>query len=129
MRIWRKYITFSGPQGSRMAIQPRTGNTAMLPVKNLRVTFWGVRGSCPIFPAPHEVEEFTRQISVLSVFQTLQDIAKNAESSGGKLDLEKIIGGPLTQSTVEAYQRKLGQPDLPIYGGETTCVEVETAEG
>ena len=112
-----------------MATQPRSGNTAMLPVKNLRVTFWGVRGSCPIFPAPHEVEEFSRQISVLSVFQTLQDVAKKAAEQGGTIDIEKIIGGPLTQTTVDAYQKKLGQPDLPIYGGETTCVEVETAEG
>jgi len=114
-----------------MSTQPRAGhsNTTILPVRDLRVTFWGTRGSCPIFPAPHEVEEFTRQVAVYSIVKALQDFAAKSESAGGKLTIEQLLGGPMTQGSMEAYQTRLGLPNLPIYGGETTCVEVETGDG
>ena len=112
-----------------MAMQPRTGNTTFLPVKNLRITFWGTRGSCPIFPAPHEVEEFARLVAVQSILLAFQNVAQHTKEHGGKLNLEELVGGPLTLPAIQAYQLKLGLPELPIYGGETTCVEIETADG
>src|SRR5476651_542741 len=114
-----------------MSTQPRAGhsNTTILPVRDLRVTFWGTRGSCPNFPAPHEVEEFTRQVAVYSIVKALQDFAAKSQDAGGPVTIEDLLGGPMTQGSMEAYQRKLGLPDLPIYGGETTCIEVETSDG
>jgi phosphoribosyl 1,2-cyclic phosphodiesterase len=112
-----------------MSMQPRHGYTALMPAKDLRVTFWGTRGSCSIFPAPHEVEEFTRQVAVYSIVKALQDFAARSQAAGGKITIEDLLGGPMTQGSMEAYQHKLGLPNLPIYGGETTCIEVETSEG
>jgi phosphoribosyl 1,2-cyclic phosphodiesterase len=110
-------------------IHPRSSNTTLIPVRNMRVTFWGVRGTCPVFPAPHEVEEYTRQTACYTILKAAEDCARKAAGSGGKLSVEDVLEGPITAATIEAYQRKLGLPELPVYGGETTCVEVETAEG
>ena len=112
-----------------MSTQQRDGHTAMMPIKDMRITFWGVRGSCPNFPAPHEVEEFTRQVAVYSIVKALQDFAAKSQAAGGHVTIEDLLGGPMTQGSMEAYQKKLGLPDLPIYGGETTCIEVETSDG
>lgn len=112
-----------------MHMHPRASHTASIPVKNMRVTFWGVRGTCPVFPAPHEVEEYTRQTACSTILRAAEDCVRKAAKAGGKLSVEEILEGPIDAATVAAYQRKLGLPELPVYGGETTCVEVETAEG
>jgi phosphoribosyl 1,2-cyclic phosphodiesterase len=110
-------------------IQPRSSNTALIPVRNMRITFWGVRGTCPVFPAPHEVEEYTRQTACYTIMRAAEDCARKAAQSGGRISVEDVLEGPLTAANVAAYQRKLGLPDLPVYGGETTCIEVETRDG
>jgi hypothetical protein len=91
----------------------------------LRVTFWGTRGSCQQFPAPKEVQEFTRQIAIY----TLARMAEDMQGRGKNCNIEDLLGGPPTPESLSAYQAKLGMPELPIYGGETTCVEIETSEG
>lgn len=101
------------------------------PVKNLRVRFWGVQGSCPVHPPLYVIKEFSRQVAVFTIERALQDMAACAKSSGdtGHLRIEDVLGGPPSTDTIEAYQKKLGLPDFPVYGGETTCIEVETADG
>src|SRR5262245_47325852 len=112
-----------------MNIQPRSSHTSLIPVKNMRITFWGVRGTCPVFPAPHEVEGYTRQTACYTILRAAEDCARKMAKSGGKLSVEDVLEGPIAPGTIAAYQKKLGLPDFPVYGGETTCIEVETVEG
>ena len=107
-----------------------TGLAAARPVQNMRVTFWGVQGSCPIFPTPFGIQEYSRRLANYTLnkaFDELQKLAK--QSPDGRVNINELLGGPPTRSAIETYQRQIGLPDLPIYGGETTCVEVETSEG
>jgi ribonuclease BN (tRNA processing enzyme) len=96
------------------------------PIRNMRVTFWGVQGSCPIFPTGREVSEYARRIATYTIERAVKDLAEKA--ARGELTPESLrrLGAP---ETAAHYQLELGLPDLPVYGGETTCVEVETAEG
>ncbi len=96
------------------------------PIKNMRVQFWGVQGSCPYFPAPHEVQEYTRRIALDTLSKAFDDLMKH---SGTAHPVETVLGGPPSPEVLAAYQLKLGLTELPVYGGETTCVEVETNEG
>lgn len=96
-------------------------------IKNLRVTLWGVQGSCPYFPTPHEVAEFVRMAAVHTLTKAFEDLANRMKE--GKVSYETWLGGPPTKQTIEEYQRKLGLPNLPVFGGDTTCIEVEDADG
>ena len=40
---------------------PGTVPTSASP--NLKVTFWGVQGSCPIFPTQDEVREYAQRLA------------------------------------------------------------------
>jgi phosphoribosyl 1,2-cyclic phosphodiesterase len=86
-----------------------------------------VQGSCPVFPGPAAVEEYKRQVAALTLERVLRDFASC--NDGRPIKIEDLIGGPVSADTIQAYQRRLGLPQIPIYGGETTCVEVETADG
>ncbi len=112
-----------------MTQRAQQGLEATGPVQNLRIRFWGVQGSCPIHPPLHAVREYTRQVAVHTLEQALRDMGEHAKSrNGGCFRVEDVLGGPATPERIEEYQKKLGLPDFPIYGGETTCVEVETAD-
>lgn len=106
---------------------PPLSGPADQPIENLRVTFWGVQGSCPVFPRPAQVAEYARQVAVQTISRTLADVAARLKEGGR--GVEELVGGALSHDAVEAYQRKVGLPELPVYGGETTCVMVESAEG
>ena len=100
------------------------------PVKNLRVTFWGVQGSCSIFPTQREVCEYSRRLSVQtleSALKTLADRMDRGEWNGSSPaeELRRLAEPP----AVEKFLNQLGVPILPTYGGDTTCVEVETGDG
>lgn len=103
------------------------GIEAAGPVQNLRIRFWGVQGSCPVHPPLHVVKDFTRQVAVDTLERALKDMTVRAKS-GECACVEDLLGGPMTKERIEAYQQHLGLPDMPIYGGETTCIEVETAD-
>jgi hypothetical protein len=106
----------------------RSSRSNLDTVKNLRITLWGVQGSCPVFPAPREVDEYTRRIAVYALSRAIEDMA-NKSGRDGRCSIEDILGGPPTPALLEAYQKRLGLPNVPVYGGETTCVEIETADG
>src|ERR1700683_4405871 len=96
------------------------------PIRNFRVRFWGVQGSCPMFPEHHEVEDYKRLVVQDVLNRVFKDIGRN---DGKCRTVEELVGGPLTPARVDAYQRKLGGADFPVYGGDTTCISIETAEG
>ncbi|HSU66997.1 MAG TPA: MBL fold metallo-hydrolase, partial [Tepidisphaeraceae bacterium] len=69
-------------------------------MRNLRVTFWGVQGSCPTCPSSAELEEIARQAAMRIANERTQSESPSAPA-----------------------------PFPPFYGGDTSCVEVETADG
>jgi hypothetical protein len=96
-------------------------------VQNMRVTFWGVQGSCPIFPSPYGFQEYSKRLAIHTLSKAFQHLFTNAHN--GNISLEEILGGPPTAANIARFQRMIGLPELPTYGGETTCVEVETSDG
>lgn len=93
--------------------------------QNLRVTFWGVQGSCPIFPTQGEVDEYCERVAAFTVQRTLADIAQRMETGECTPQMLRAMATPRQASE---YQRKFGLPKLPVYGGDTTCIEVQTCE-
>ena len=92
--------------------------------ENIRVTFWGTRGSCPTFPATWEVEEYARRVAEATlgaVFETFADHLKSGKS------IDELL--TILEHDPEELQRDLTIPELPVFGGETSCVEVETSDG
>lgn len=93
---------------------------------NLRITFWGVQGSCPVFPTPQEIDDYARRIALATIEKTMADLA-------GKFDRGQCDAAALRRlaepRAAAEYQAQLGLPPLPVYGGDTTCVEVQTADG
>jgi phosphoribosyl 1,2-cyclic phosphodiesterase len=108
---------------------PRSpANATPAAAPNLKITFWGVQGSCPIFPNQAEVEEYARRLAVGTIEKTLLDLARRMER-----ETEPVTSATLRQladsQNIAKYQEHLGLVRLPIYGGDTTCIEVLTAEG
>ena len=64
-----------------MSKRAEQGLEATGPVRNLRIRFWGVQGSCPVHPPLHVIREFTRQVAIHTLEQALADMA--AKSKGG----------------------------------------------
>ena len=44
------------------------------PIENMRITLWGVQGSCPIFPTPYGVQEYSRRLAVHVLGRVVEDI-------------------------------------------------------
>jgi ribonuclease BN (tRNA processing enzyme) len=93
---------------------------------NLRVTFWGVQGSCPIFPTLAEVADFSQRIAASMVTRTLADVANRLEREGCTAQAIRDLASPENSAD---YLERLGPPVLPVYGGDTTCIEVLTGDG
>src|SRR5688500_11540556 len=128
-------VRSSAAKGARASLrmtanQPARTDAAAAPVQNMRVTFWGVQGSTPIFPTPYGVQEYSRRLAVYVLGRAVEQMQHLAKSSkDGRFSVQDLIGGEPTRPNIEAYQERVGLPELPFYGGETTCVEIETNEG
>src|SRR5688500_5645826 len=96
-----------------MSEYPADAQRSSTPVRRLRVTFWGVQGSIPVAPNPAMMREYSSRVAAHTLERALKELANS----------------PGALPRVEDLQRKVGLPDLPLYGGDTTCVEVETGEG
>lgn len=99
-------------------------------VQNMRIRFYGTQGSGSVFPDKrerHAQRELMDFELLKGVFEDLQ-----ARSDGsGRIDcgVEDILGGPVTRKNLMAYRRRFQTPEVRSYGGWTTCVWVETADG
>jgi phosphoribosyl 1,2-cyclic phosphodiesterase len=118
--------TASVPSRTTQRFAPLSGPLDK-PIEHLRITFWGVQGSCPVFPRNQQVAEYARQVAVHTLSRALADVAGKLKEGGR--GVEEMVGGALKAESIEAYQQQIGLPELPVYGGETTCVMVESAEG
>src|SRR3954469_5109138 len=101
------------------------GPDAQPPFKNMRVRFWGVQGSCPMFPEPNEVEEYRWQVAQDSLQRVLRDLKSKGGNCSASID--QILALSENPAALNAHLRTLGAGNLPVYGGETTCVSVETS--
>ena len=95
-------------------------------VKNLRVRFWGVQGSCPLFPEAHEVEEYKSLVAQDAIRRVIADLRDKLQTD--PRSVERLLSRTLSNDALADYQRELGVADLPVYGGETTCVSIETSD-
>lgn len=97
------------------------------PINNLRITFWGTQGSLQHFPGPDEVDDYTNQIAMDMIFRVYRDL--EARHPEGNASLEDLFGGPINDETVANCFERIGRARPSVYGGETTCTEVETSDG
>lgn len=99
-------------------------------MNNMRIRFYGVQGSGSTFPSSQEIEdlqEFTDNQLLMKVFE---DLGRHIDKKN-RLDrsLTDLIGGPIDRKTLTQYRKSLMIPKARIYGGWTTCVHMETADG
>ncbi len=99
-------------------------------IQHLRVRFYGTQGSGSIFPSAAERHAFNQLASVELLKRVFDDLAHHADSSGRiAATVNEILGGPVSARTLSAYAERFHVPEPRVYGGWTTCVHVETADG
>ncbi len=100
------------------------------PITNLRVHVYGTQGSGSIFPSRSERLAFQRRSDQDLLLHVFEDIARQAGPDGRiAATVEELLGGPLTPRTIAAYAERFDVPEPRVYGGWTTCVRIETADG
>src|SRR5688500_19785620 len=91
------------------------------PIQNMRITFWGIQGSCAN-PMPYGAHEYSRRLSFFTLAKTFEDMA--AKAKDGRVSVEDLLGGQATRENIEQYQLKSAMPVIPLYVGETSCCEI-----
>jgi len=86
----------------------------------MRVTLWGTRGSYPSFPTHREVRAYAESVSS----ETIAYVRERFHSEGGLDELRELF-----RRSPEEIENELSISYPPIFGGETTCIEIETSEG
>lgn len=99
-------------------------------VKNLRIQLHGVQGSGSTFPSSQEREALREFTEYELLKKVLEDLAQHIDGRN-QLDrsLMDLVGGTYDRKTLTQYIKTLNLPKARIYGGWTTCVHVETADG
>lgn len=103
----------------------------MSQVENLRIHFFGVQGSGSVFPARTDRLALRRLLEQRLLEQVFEDLARRADPATGSIGrtVEEILGGPLSRATLETYRSRFDIPEPKTYGGWTTCLWIETADG
>ncbi len=98
--------------------------------ENLRIRFYGVQGSGSIFPSREE-RATQRRIHDHDLLAQVFDYIRDFADDQGLLNcsVEEILGGPPGSRTIKAFRSRFPNVSTPIYGGWTTCVWIETADG
>ena len=99
-------------------------------IQNLRIRFYGVQGSGSIFPSREE-RATQRRLHDHKLLAQVFDYIGDFTNHQGLLNctVEKILGGPPGRRTIKDFRSRFPDDSLPVYGGWTTCVWVETADG
>lgn len=99
-------------------------------IERLRIHLYGTQGSGSVFPSRRERLAF-RQLEHLDLLKLVfEDLSGHADSRGHIRDrVEDILGGPIDHKTLTAYAARFDIPEPRVYGGWTTCVRIETADG
>ena len=99
-------------------------------IKRLRIHLYGTQGSGSVFPSRAERRAFQKHADVDLLKLVFEDLSRRA-SDGGRIgaSVEEILGGPIDSNTLTAYAERFDVPEPRVYGGWTTCVRLETADG
>lgn len=96
----------------------------------LRVRLYGTQGSGSVFPDRQERLSYQRQADHELLRLVFEDLSRRADPEGRlHVRLEEILGGPATRHTLAAYRDRFDVAEPRVYGGWTTCVHIETADG
>ena len=99
-------------------------------VTNLRLHVYGTQGSGSIFPSRDERLAFQRQSEIDLLKLVFEDLLQHAGPDGAiNRSVEQILGGPLETKTLARYASRFSPPEPRVYGGWTTCLRIETADG
>jgi phosphoribosyl 1,2-cyclic phosphodiesterase len=100
------------------------------PVANLRVHFYGVQGSGSLFPGRKERMAY-QQSYACDLLQHIYERMRSFERRPGEIDCspETFFGGPPGPKTFASFLERAAIPEPRVYGGWTTCVRIETADG
>lgn len=102
----------------------------MSEVENLRITLYGVQGSGSTFPVMDEISTFMERADSRILNAVYRDLVERADDDGRlACTVDEIFGGPLGRDTIAKYRAGLEIPLPRVYGGWTTCIAVETADG
>jgi phosphoribosyl 1,2-cyclic phosphodiesterase len=98
--------------------------------ENMRIHFYGVQGSGSIFPSKAERDETKLHSDLQLLEQVFADLAQH-RSEDGRLNesLEEILGGPIDRKTLTEFRNRFDLTEQRVYGGWTTCIRIETADG
>jgi len=100
------------------------------PVRNLRVHFYGVQGSGSVFPSRSERQALYELNDRELLARVLDDLERFTDSQGTiRCTAEEILGEARSTKALLAYRNRLQPPEPRVYGGWTTCVRLETADG
>ena len=107
------------------------GNLAsMKDIENLRIHFYGVQGSGSIYPSLQDRQAYRKVTDCELLHQVFTNLQQRTGPEGRlNATIEELIGGPLNRKTLEAYRAQFDMPTARIYGGWTTCIRIETADG
>jgi len=98
--------------------------------QNLRIHFYGVQGSGTVFPTRQErlkQQEMIGNEILDKVFQELVALTDSQGNLSGRI--EDILGAPLSPQALRQFRTRLSLAEPRVYGGWTTCVWIETADG
>jgi phosphoribosyl 1,2-cyclic phosphodiesterase len=100
-------------------------------ISNLRIRFYGTQGSGSVFPDLAE-RAAQRELLETELLQTVfHDLGRHADPDSGEIRfrIEELLGGPVSRKTLRAYRNRFESRVIRSYGGWTTCVGIETADG
>ncbi len=101
------------------------------PILNLRIRFYGTQGSGSVFPDQAE-RAAQRELLETELLQTVfNDLSRFTEPTSGEIRfrIEDLLGGPVNRRNLRAYRNRFDRRVIRSYGGWTTCVRIETADG
>jgi len=99
-------------------------------IERLRIHLYGTQGSGSVYPARAERLAYRRQAEVDLLERVFDDLRRRADPAGRiGASVEEVLGGPLSRETLAAYAARFDLPEPRAYGGWTTCLRLETADG
>jgi phosphoribosyl 1,2-cyclic phosphodiesterase len=96
----------------------------------MRVHLYGTQGSGSVFPSRAERLAMQHQAERELLRHVFADLASHAGEDGRlACSVEDVLGGPVNPKTLTAYAGRFELAEPRVYGGWTTCLRIETADG
>jgi ribonuclease BN (tRNA processing enzyme) len=98
-------------------------------IANMRIRFYGVQGGDSGYPDVNERSAIVDEVRDTLLQRVFSDLAAADDGNTASPELTALLNGSVTAETVSTYRNSLDL-DYPVsYGGWTTCVHLETADG